>query len=368
MSDDLRKGLLSSRFRSAEPLLGISEDGAAPAEAAPAQAAPTPPCYWNQFFHSNQQIPARARGLRFNVYQSLPRAADSSESVPVFVFHHGAGSSALTFAPLARELTSRTNCGTFAFDARGHGLTTPLRDQDSVSFYNADFAQDFQFLIEQLRLNCQDSLPGVNLRFVLVGHSLGGSICASVFSELTPETRALVTGVAALDVVEEAAVAALASVDTFLAKTPSVFPNMTDAIDWHIKKGYSNCRASAEIAIPALFRPLPSGKVVRITNLQVFRPYWHTWFTGFSSRFVDLPTAKLLMLAGSDHLDKQLIVGQMRGKFQLVVFQESGHFIQEDTSIKTAITLLDFYKRNGSKTVVIKTNWKSRNVKTHNSS
>lgn len=47
----------------------------------------------------------------------------------------------------------------------------------------------------------------------------------------------------------------------------------------------------------------------------------------------------------------------MQGKYQLVVFQDSGHFIQEDSPIKTAITLIDFWKRNDSRNVVIKTNW-----------
>lgn len=76
-----------------------------------------------------------------------------------------------------------------------------------------------------------------------------------------------------------------------------------------------------------------------------------------SHSFVGLPVSKLLILAGNENLDKELIVGQMQGKYQLVVFQDSGHFIQEDSPIKTAITLIDFWKRNDSRNVVIKTNW-----------
>lgn len=34
------------------------------------------------------------------------------------------------------------------------------------------------------------------------------------------------------------------------------------------------------------------------------------------------------------------------GKYQLQVFPEAGHFIQEDQPAKTAQVLVDFYKRN----------------------
>jgi hypothetical protein len=37
---------------------------------------------------------------------------------------------------------------------------------------------------------------------------------------------------------------------------------------------------------------------------------------------------KLLVLAGTDRLDKPLTIGQMQGKYQLIVYPESGHSIQ----------------------------------------
>ena len=38
--------------------------------------------------------------------------------------------------------------------------------------------------------------------------------------------------------------------------------------------------------------------------------------------------ARLLMLAGTDRLDKELMIGQMQGKFQMVVLPASGHCVQ----------------------------------------
>jgi pimeloyl-ACP methyl ester carboxylesterase len=50
--------------------------------------------------------------------------------------------------------------------------------------------------------------------------------------------------------------------------------------------------------------------------------------------------------AGTDRLDKDLMIGQMQGKFQLVILNESGHCIQEDQPEKLATVLRDFWDRN----------------------
>ena len=78
-----------------------------------------------------------------------------------------------------------------------------------------------------------------------------------------------------------------------------------------------------------------------------------------------------MLLAGTDRLDKELMIGQMQGitessvafvgtvqahikigKYQLQVFPDAGHFIQEDLPEKTAIVLVDFWKRNDGRLVL----------------
>lgn len=59
------------------------------------------------------------------------------------------------------------------------------------------------------------------------------------------------------------------------------------------------------------------------------------------------------MLAGTDRLDKELMIGQMQGKYQLVVFPDAGHFVQEDLPEKTAGVLVDFWKRNDGTRLVL---------------
>jgi len=45
--------------------------------------------------------------------------------------------------------------------------------------------------------------------------------------------------------------------------------------------------------------------------------------------FLAARTARLLILAGTDRLDKELMIGQMQGKFQMEVVPGVGHMVQE---------------------------------------
>ena len=95
---------------------------------------------------------------------------------------------------------------------------------------------------------------------------------------------------------------------------------------------------------------------------------------GLSKKFLDAKGGKLLLLAGTDRLDKELMIGQMQGgskhtyascsaawgltslwagKYQLEVFPEAGHFIQEDLPEKTAMVLADFYRRNDRSALIL---------------
>ncbi len=79
------------------------------------------------------------------------------------------------------------------------------------------------------------------------------------------------------------------------------------------------------------------------------------WFLGLSEKFLSMKTAKLLVLAGTERLDKPLTIGQMQGsstylihvgKFQIEILSESGHFIQEDEPEKLAEIMKSFFQRN----------------------
>lgn len=131
-----------------------------------------------------------------------------------------------------------------------------------------------------------------------------------------------------------------------------------------------------------LYQALPSGESypgkapawLWRTNLAATQPFWEGWFVGLSKKFLEAEGGKLLVLAGTDRLDKELIIGQMQGmskltsvpcsaawgltalsagKYQLQVFPEAGHFIQEDQPGKTAMVLADFYRRNDRSALIL---------------
>ena len=114
---------------------------------------------------------------------------------------------------------------------------------------------------------------------------------------------------------------------------------------------------SARISVPSLLRQNTSPSVSTPksdtsslwtwrTELELTQPYWSNWFTSLSSKFLSAKGGKLLILAGTDRLDKELMIGQMQGKYQLQVFPEAGHFVHEDCAEKTAGALADFVRRN----------------------
>ncbi|EDO16436.1 hypothetical protein Kpol_1030p46, partial [Vanderwaltozyma polyspora DSM 70294] len=301
---------------------------------------------WRDFFDHNARHVIDKNNISINLYYKLPNNLESP-SIPLFICHHGAGSSALTFALLAKELYDRLEgkCAILTFDARGHGKTRPLDRNKKFPFNLDDFISDFVELSTWFYNEIlTKAIPSEKLSLLLLGHSLGGSICTFSFTQFSQSIKSKILGVTMLDIVEEAAISALDNVQSFLDNTPNVFESYQKAIDWYIDNQLLRQRRSAEVSVPTLFFKTKSDKVVRITDLSMFRTYWSTWFSGLSSKFVSLPTTKLLILAGNDNLDKELIVGQMQGKYQLVVFQESGHFIQEDAPSKTALTLIDFGK------------------------
>ncbi|CAK9185121.1 unnamed protein product, partial [Ilex paraguariensis] len=69
-------------------------------------------------------------------------------------------------------------------------------------------------------------------------------------------------------------------------------------------------------------------------------------YEGLSEKFLSCAVPKLLLLAGTDRLDRTLTIGQMQGKFQMIVIRHTGHAIQEDVPDEFTTHLLSFISRN----------------------
>lgn len=85
--------------------------------------------------------------------------------------------------------------------------------------------------------------------------------------------------------------------------------------------------------------------LAKIFRIQIFKSDTG-WFKGLSQNFLQVRTARLLVLAGADRLDRDLMIGQMQGKFQLEVIAGVGHHLQEDDPTRLAELLVEFWRRN----------------------
>ncbi|KAL4749074.1 protein phosphatase methylesterase 1 [Aspergillus terricola var. indicus] len=315
---------------------------------------------WTSFFDQELYLRRQVNDLEIvhHVYLTSP-----TNSGPLFVMHHGAGSSGLSFANCAAEIRKiLPNAGILSADARDHGSTSVKRASEDgeadpetarLDLSLDTLNQDLLFVIRETQAKMGwETLPDI----VLVGHSLGGAVITDVAKK--GELGGKLLAYAVLDVVEGSAMDALQSMETYLSTRPSRFPSLPSGIEWHTRSRTIRNRTSARVSVPSLLYHEevpkdPSKPWVWRTNLAETKPFWEGWFVGLSRKFLEARGGKLLLLAGTDRLDKELIIGQMQGKYQLQVFPDVGHFIQEDQPARTAQILVDFYKRNDRSVLVL---------------
>lgn len=227
--------------------------------------------------------------------------------------HHGAGSSGLSFAVVGAEIRKRLpSAGILSIDARGHGSTTTTGDSPldlSLETLRTDLLSAIQQTQAQMGWK---ELPPV----VLVGHSLGGAVVTDLAKSAALGSSLL--GYAVLDVVEGSAMDALQSMTTYLSTRPTGFASIQAGIDWHIRSRTIRNSISARTSVPALLTQDQVSGQSRPwkwrTDLAATEPFWSDWFVGLSKKFLEAKGGKLLVLAGTDRLDKELTIGQMQGE------------------------------------------------------
>ena len=80
-------------------------------------------------------------------------------------------------------------------------------------------------------------------------------------------------------------------------------------------------------------------------DLATTESHWKGWFQGLSSLFLSSRVPKVLILAGTDRLDKELTLGQIQGKYQFNVLPRCGHLVHEDAPDSVADIIGDFMVR-----------------------
>ncbi|KAI1260094.1 Alpha/Beta hydrolase protein [Xylariaceae sp. FL1019] len=308
------------------------------------------PIPWTTYFERELFLhdESSANHPTIHAYLSSP-----AEKGPLFVMHHGGGSSALTFAVVGDEVRKRIpSAGVLSLDARGHG-STQIPEGRPLDMHLEILADDLLRAIELTRKTMKwAQLPSI----ILVGHSMGGAVVTEV-ARLGTLGNALL-GYAVLDIVEGSAMDALQHMHTYLSTRPTGFQSLENGIEWHTRSRTIRNSVSARTSVPSLLQldeqqPGDTRPWKWRTDLAATQPFWENWFAGLSRRFLDAKGAKLLLLAGTDRLDTELTIGQMQGKYALQVFPEAGHFIHEDLPEKTAISLADFYRRNDRSALVL---------------
>ncbi|KJK63169.1 MhpC [Aspergillus parasiticus SU-1] len=338
---------------------------------------------WTDFFTQELFLVQETDFARIthHVYLTPP-----TNSGPLFVMHHGAGSSGLSFATCAEEIRKiLPKAGILSIDARDHGQTSTStgtgEGKVELDLSLETLNRDLVFVVRETQSKMGwESLPDI----VLVGHSLGGAVITDVAKKgglgpkvlayavldvvegipfLQKEARCWIAGWPTVDISlltadTGSAMDALQSMEKYLSTRPTRFPSLASGIEWHTRSRTIRNRTSARVSVPSLLyeetAPTdPSKPWVWRTNLAETKPFWENWFIGLSKKFLEARGGKLLLLAGTDRLDKELMIGQMQGKYQLQVFPEAGHFVQEDQPVKTAQVLVDFYKRNDRSALVL---------------
>lgn len=302
------------------------------------------PLSWQNFFEKELYLDGEQ--IRHHAYLTSPANLEA----PLFCFHHGAGSSGLSFAMLASALRNTLpEAGSLSLDCRGHGQT--VDHHDSLDLSLSTLAGDMASVISAVSAHMSWSkLPPL----ILIGHSLGGAVVTELaYSKVLGKA---LLGYGVLDVVEGSAMDALQSMEQYLSTRPRSFPSISSSIEWHVRSRTIKNTNSARVSVPPLLKQQTESQTLLTwrTDLSATKPFWENWFIGLSSKFLNVPGAgKLLLLAGTDRLDKELMIGQMQGKYQLQVFPEAGHFLHEDQPEKTAMVIADFYRRNDRSTLVL---------------
>ncbi|CAM8921644.1 unnamed protein product [Rhodiola kirilowii] len=173
---------------------------------------------------------------------------------------------------------------------------------------------------------------------------MGGSVAVHVAAKKAISSLA---GLVVVDVVEGTAMASLIHMQKILLNRVQFFPSIERAIESNVKGGSVRNVESARVSIPSTLIYDESKKCyVYRARLQETEQYWRGWYEGLSEKFLSCPVPKLLLLAGTDRLDRPLTIGQMQGKFQMIVVRHTGHAIQEDVPEEFASLILNFISRN----------------------
>lgn len=283
------------------------------------------PLDWLDYFEKEDDVCIPNSDDVFHIYTA-------GKEGPVVFCLHGGGYSGLSFALSACKIKEKARV--VAMDLRGHGKSSAENEVDlSIETLCSD-------VLAVLKTMYGESPPAI----VLVGHSMGGSVAVHVAAK---KALPSLVGLVVVDVVEGTAMASLIHMKKILSNQMQYFSTHEKAIEWSVKGGSLRNVESARVSVPGTLKYDDIKKCYsHRARLEETEQYWRGWYEGLSEKFLSCSVPKLLLLAGTDRLDRALTIGQMQGKFQMVVVRHTGHAIQEDVPDEFATLVLNFISRN----------------------
>ena len=133
--------------------------------------------------HTSSQF--TAGGMRLHLQAWLPAGPDPEHKPApsaVLAVVHGYGEHGGRYAWLGEDLAAR-GYAVYAYDLRGHGQSSGTRGQ--VRRFE-DYLDDTAAFLDEVR-RAQPAAP-----LFLLGHSMGGLVCARMAEERAPDVRALI--------------------------------------------------------------------------------------------------------------------------------------------------------------------------------
>ncbi|KAK4391319.1 protein phosphatase methylesterase 1 [Sesamum angolense] len=302
------------------------------------------PLDWSDYFDQEDDVCIPDSENVFHIYKA------GTEGPVVFCLH-GGGYSGLSFALSASKIKEKARV--VALDLRGHGKSSTDND---VNLSIETLCND---VLAVLKTMYGDAPPAI----VIIGHSMGGAVAVHLAAK---KVLPGLSGLVVVDVVEGTALASLIHMQKILSSRMQHFSTIEKAIEWSLKGGSLRNIDSARVSIPGtltydvqevstLTCATRGVAAVIPTELDWKKPsnfgeadmeLLHFRYEGLSEKFLSCPAPKLLLLAGTDRLDRTLTIGQMQGKFQMVVVRHTGHAIQEDVPDEFANLILNFISRN----------------------
>lgn len=303
----------------------------------------------DQIFDESFIIPSQ--GFNIRAYRTTVHNLEDTSISPIFIFHHGAGLSSYSWAPMI-DLSKHSKLfpdGTefLCFDAAGHGETkkNDILTSNDCDIWSMDFlVKCFVDVLKGFSERYSKSIESFLAKAIFVGHSLGGVIVTRSIPLLSKPPFALVL----LDTVEETAIRAFSHLPFFLSTRPNSFVSIQDAMDWAFKSSFMRNVDSIRLTLPYLLKEEHMNDSDKVTftwktDLGASKHHWYSWFTHLDKLFISSPSYRLLILADTDRLDTTLTIGQMQGKFQLEIIRNSGHLVAEDAPDQVLQILSKFW-------------------------